>query len=155
MRTLIGMVIGWLVFSSSLNAQVLIPSAWGRVQTLGKDQVVRVRGTERTTIGTVVAVDAAGVTVRSQSGDVIRFPRDAVQRVERHIGPRPNSRVARAFKGAGWGLLAGYLLTLGPRMSSLDDRPLPWVFAGATTAGAAIGAARGGGAEHWVTMYRK
>ena len=50
---------------------------------------------------------------------------------------------------------SAYLLTLGPRMSATDNRPIPWVFAGAITAGAAIGATRGGGSEHWVTVYRR
>lgn len=148
-RTLILIVVGWLVCTTSMSAQV---DSWDRVQA-AKNQVIRVKAVDgRRATGTIAGIDDTNLSIVSSMGDVARFTRNDVQLVERQVTP-PKSKGRDVAKGVAWGAGLGVGLSLGPMMAGAA-RPVPYMIVTSSAIGAAIGG-RGGDPGIWSTIYRR
>ena len=136
MRTLINLIVaGWCIFSSILHGQ----SDWSAVQTLRAGTFVRVEAGSRRATGEVHTATDTELSVRNSSGDIARFDRKEIDRVDVFVGdPNPKRRGAR--KGALWSAPLIIPATLGAEMGGMDRKALPFAYCLIICGGAAIGA---------------
>jgi hypothetical protein len=136
MRTLaIAIVVGWLVYPSVTHAQ----SDWSAVQKLAAGTPLRVGAGPRRAEGALHSATDVELTVINRFGDIARFDRNEVERVEVFVGdPHPKRRGAR--KGALWSSLLIIPATLSAEMGGMDRKALPFAYCMIICGGAAIGA---------------
>ncbi len=136
MRTLIAVVVvGWFISSPVLRGQ----TDWSAVQKLPVGTNVRVEADLRRGTGKVHSSSDTGLAILNGFGDIARFDRKEIERVEMFVGdPHPKRRSAK--KGALWGSLLVIPATLGAEMGGMDRKALPFAYCLIICGGAAIGA---------------
>ncbi len=136
MHTLIALiVVGWFVFSPVLHCQ----TDWSAVRKLTGGTTVRVEAGSRRPTGTVHSASDTELAILNSFGDIARFDRKEIERVELFVGdPHPKRRAAK--KGALWSSLLIIPATLGAEMGGMDRRALPFAYCMIICSGAAIGA---------------
>lgn len=150
MRTLIAMiVVGWFVFSPVLHSQ----TDWSAVQKLPVGTTVRVEAGPRRGTGTVHSSSDTELAILNGFGDIARFDRKEVERVEAFVGdPHPKRRGAK--KGALWSSLLIIPATFSAEMGGMDRKALPVAYCMIICGGAAIGAWMADDAQT-VIVYRR
>jgi len=119
MRAWILIVIGWLVLSPVLQAQ----ADWEVVIAHQREAVIRVEGTHnRRATGKILNVDDAVISIVNNFGDVARFQRADVRRVERLIGD-PGAKTRGAQRGFLYGALISAATTYGIVMGIIFPAP--------------------------------
>jgi len=136
MRTLIAtVVVGWIVSSPVLEAQ----TDWSAVQKLPIGTTVRVEAGPRLSTGTVHASSDTELAIVNGVGDIARFDRKEIERIEMFVGDlHPKRRGAK--RGALWSSLLIIPATLGAEMGGMDRRALPFTYCLIICGGAAVGA---------------
>ena len=150
MRTWILIVVGWLVLSPVLQAQ----ADWEVVIAHQREAVIRVEGTHnRRATGKILNVDDAVISIVNNFGDVARFQRADVRRVERLIGD-PGAKTRGAQRGFLYGALISAATTYGIVMGS-GGAKLPIVYGVLMGGGAALGALTTDSTADWVIIYTR
>ena len=155
MRILVGVVTGWLAFSASAAAQNT--TSWEGVEDIvntQRNQLVRAETTDgRRATGTIADLNATTIAIINEYGDVARFARADVQRIEKKFGST-GGRARGVKKGLMWGALVSALLSIGPMTQPEGPAILPYLWGSAMGSGAAIGALSASDpSADWVVVY--